>query len=41
LERLVFILDILVLCLGIASLTNALGLGTAMGAFVAGLMIAN
>lgn len=36
-----FLLGILVLCLGIASLTHALGLGTAMGAFVAGLMISN
>lgn len=36
-----FLLGILVLCLGIASVTHALGLGTAMGAFVAGLMISN
>jgi monovalent cation:H+ antiporter-2, CPA2 family len=36
-----FLLGILVLCLGIASLTHALGLGIAMGAFVAGLMISN
>jgi CPA2 family monovalent cation:H+ antiporter-2 len=36
-----FLLSILVLCLGIASLTHTLGLGTAMGAFVAGLMISN
>jgi monovalent cation:H+ antiporter-2, CPA2 family len=36
-----FLLSILVLCLGIASFTNALGLGIAMGAFVAGLMISN
>jgi CPA2 family monovalent cation:H+ antiporter-2 len=36
-----FLLGILVFCLGIASLTHALGLGTAMGAFVAGLMISN
>jgi CPA2 family monovalent cation:H+ antiporter-2 len=36
-----FLLGILVLCLGIAILTHALGLGIAMGAFVAGLMISN
>lgn len=36
-----FLLGILVLCLGIALLTSALGLGIAMGAFVAGLMISN
>jgi monovalent cation:H+ antiporter-2, CPA2 family len=36
-----FLLGILVLCLGIAILTHSLGLGVAMGAFVAGLMISN
>lgn len=36
-----FLLGILVLCLGIALLTSTLGLGLAMGAFVAGLMISN
>jgi len=36
-----FLLGILVLCLGIALLASSLGLGIAMGAFVAGLMIAN
>ncbi|MBD1909956.1 MULTISPECIES: cation:proton antiporter [unclassified Leptolyngbya] len=36
-----FLLGILILCLGIALLTEALGLGIAMGAFVAGLMISN
>ncbi|MBW4646921.1 MAG: cation:proton antiporter [Goleter apudmare HA4340-LM2] len=36
-----FLLGILVLCLGIALLTSAIGLGIAMGAFVAGLMISN
>ncbi|BFM40771.1 cation:proton antiporter [Synechocystis sp. LKSZ1] len=36
-----FLLGILVLCLGIALLTSKLGLGLAMGAFVAGLMISN
>jgi CPA2 family monovalent cation:H+ antiporter-2 len=36
-----FLLGILVLCLGIALLTAALGLGIEMGAFVAGLMISN
>lgn len=36
-----FLLGILVLCLGIALLTHAIGLGIAMGAFVAGLMISN
>ncbi|MBD2259384.1 cation:proton antiporter [Pseudanabaena sp. FACHB-2040] len=36
-----FLLGILVLCLGIALLTSALGLGIEMGAFVAGLMISN
>ncbi|NJO80054.1 MAG: sodium:calcium exchanger [Cyanobacteria bacterium RM1_2_2] len=36
-----FLLGILVLCLGIALLTSALGLGVEMGAFVAGLMISN
>jgi len=36
-----FLLGILTLCLGIALLTEALGLGVAMGAFVAGLMISN
>lgn len=36
-----FLLGILVICLGIALITSSLGLGIAMGAFVAGLMIAN
>jgi len=36
-----FLLGVLVLCLGIALLAASLGLGIAMGAFVAGLMIAN
>ncbi|MFM2432057.1 MAG: hypothetical protein RLZZ511_3270, partial [Cyanobacteriota bacterium] len=36
-----FLLAILVLCLGIAIFTHLLGLGVAMGAFVAGLMISN
>jgi CPA2 family monovalent cation:H+ antiporter-2 len=36
-----FLLGILILCLGIALITSALGLGIAMGAFVAGLMISN
>lgn len=36
-----FLLGILVLCLGIALLTSAIGLGIEMGAFVAGLMISN
>lgn len=36
-----FLLGILVLCLGIAWLTYAIGLGIAMGAFVAGLMLSN
>jgi len=36
-----FLLGILILCLGIALLTDALGLGVAMGAFVAGLMVSN
>jgi monovalent cation:H+ antiporter-2, CPA2 family len=36
-----FLLGILVLCLGIALFTSAIGLGIAMGAFVAGLMISN
>ncbi|MGI0489040.1 cation:proton antiporter [Pantanalinema rosaneae CENA516] len=36
-----FLLGILVLCLGIALLTSSLGLGIAMGAFVAGLMVSN
>ncbi len=36
-----FLLGILILCLGIALLTNAIGLGIAMGAFVAGLTISN
>ncbi|MEO1069791.1 MAG: cation:proton antiporter, partial [Cyanobacteria bacterium J06638_6] len=36
-----FLLGILVLCLGIALLTSTLGLGIEMGAFVAGLMISN
>jgi CPA2 family monovalent cation:H+ antiporter-2 len=36
-----FLLGILVLCLGIALITSQLGLGLAMGAFVSGLMISN
>jgi CPA2 family monovalent cation:H+ antiporter-2 len=36
-----FLLGILVICLGIAILTYSIGLGIAMGAFVAGLMISN
>ncbi|MEM8638577.1 MAG: cation:proton antiporter [Cyanobacteria bacterium P01_G01_bin.54] len=36
-----FLLSIISLCLGIALLTSVLGLGIEMGAFVAGLMIAN
>ncbi len=36
-----FLLGILVLCLGIAIFTYAIGLGIAMGAFVSGLMISN
>jgi CPA2 family monovalent cation:H+ antiporter-2 len=36
-----FVLTILVLCLGIALLTSAIGLGIEMGAFVAGLMVSN
>lgn len=36
-----FLLGILVLCLGIALITYAIGLGIAMGAFVSGLMISN
>ncbi|PIG92109.1 cation:proton antiporter [Gloeocapsopsis sp. IPPAS B-1203] len=36
-----FILGIVLLCLGIALFTSAIGLGIAMGAFVAGLMISN
>lgn len=36
-----FLLGILVLCLGIALLTYGIGLGIAMGAFVAGLMVSN
>lgn len=36
-----FLLGILVLCLGIALMTYFMGLGIAMGAFVAGLMISN
>ena len=36
-----FLLGILVVCLGIALLTSAAGLGIEMGAFVAGLMVAN
>lgn len=36
-----FLLGILVLCLGIALLTSAIGLGIEMGAFVAGLMVSN
>jgi CPA2 family monovalent cation:H+ antiporter-2 len=37
----IFLLGILALCLGIALLSDWLGLGIAMGAFVAGLMISN
>lgn len=37
----VFLLGVLVLCLGIALISDRLGLGIAMGAFVAGLMISN
>jgi CPA2 family monovalent cation:H+ antiporter-2 len=36
-----FLLGMLVICLGIALFTWAIGLGIAMGAFVAGLMISN
>jgi CPA2 family monovalent cation:H+ antiporter-2 len=36
-----FLLGILVICLGIALIASSLGLGIAIGAFVAGLMIAN
>jgi monovalent cation:H+ antiporter-2, CPA2 family len=36
-----FLLGILVLCLGIALFTSAIGLGIEMGAFVAGLMVSN
>jgi monovalent cation:H+ antiporter-2, CPA2 family len=36
-----FLLGMLVICLGIALFTSAIGLGIAMGAFVAGLMISN
>lgn len=36
-----FLLGVLVLCLGIALITSALGLGVEMGAFVAGLIISN
>ncbi len=36
-----FLLGILVICLGIALFSHQLGLGVAMGAFVAGLMISN
>ncbi len=36
-----FLLAILSLCLGIALLTSAIGLGIEMGAFVAGLMVSN
>ncbi len=36
-----FLLTVLSLCLGIALLTSALGLGIEMGAFVAGLMVSN
>ena len=36
-----FLLGMLVICLGIALFTWAIGLGFAMGAFVAGLMISN
>ncbi|MGA1132500.1 MAG: cation:proton antiporter [Prochlorotrichaceae cyanobacterium] len=37
----IFLLGILVICLGIALVSDRLGLGIAMGAFVAGLMISN
>ncbi|ERN40433.1 Kef-type K+ transport system, predicted NAD-binding component [Rubidibacter lacunae KORDI 51-2] len=37
----IFLLGILVICLGIALLSDRLGLGIAMGAFVAGLTISN
>jgi CPA2 family monovalent cation:H+ antiporter-2 len=37
----IFLLGILVLCLGIALLTSKLGLGIEMGAFVAGLTVSN
>lgn len=37
----IFLLGILVICLGIALVSDRLGLGLAMGAFVAGLMISN
>ncbi|MBF1999294.1 MAG: cation:proton antiporter [Synechococcales cyanobacterium M58_A2018_015] len=36
-----FLLGILLLCLGIALVTSGLGLGVEMGAFVAGLMVSN
>jgi CPA2 family monovalent cation:H+ antiporter-2 len=36
-----FLLGILVLCLGIALFTSAIGLGIEMGAFVAGLIVSN
>lgn len=36
-----FLLGILVLCLGVALLTSAIGLGIEMGAFVAGLLVSN
>jgi len=36
-----FLLGILVLCLGVALLTLAIGLGIEMGAFVAGLLVSN
>lgn len=36
-----FLLGILLLCLGIALVTSGLGLGIEMGAFVAGLMVSN
>ena len=36
-----FLLSILILCLGIALLTSSIGLGIEMGAFVAGLMVSN
>jgi CPA2 family monovalent cation:H+ antiporter-2 len=36
-----FLLGLLVLCLGVALLTSAIGLGIEMGAFVAGLLVSN
>ncbi|GAB4460869.1 MAG: cation:proton antiporter [Elainellaceae cyanobacterium] len=36
-----FLLGILVLCLGVALLTSTMGLGIEMGAFVAGLLVSN